>query len=32
MVLGARGYMNNADFEKEIVNYNIVLDMRLCFK
>ena len=27
MVLGALGYMNNADFEKKIVNDNIVLDV-----
>ena len=27
MVLGSRGYMNNANFEKNLVNDNIVLDM-----
>ena len=27
MVLGALGCMNNADFEKQLVNDNIVLDV-----
>ena len=27
MVLGVLGCMNNADFEKKIVNYNIVLNV-----
>ena len=27
MVLGALGYMNNADFERKLVHDNILLDM-----
>ena len=32
MVLGALGGMNNADFGKKIVNYNIGLDVFIIFK
>ena len=32
MVLVALGCIDNAKFEKNIVNNNIVLDVRLCFK
>jgi hypothetical protein len=32
MVLGALGWMHNADFEKQIVNDNIVLDVFIIFQ